>query len=94
MGKQVQFVMSWVRGIDVMRLQRYAEGIWATGRRWGRIADTDWAVSGGQIGLSNEDKSKTDLYLKTLARVGPSSEIYEKSGKREEETVNGMDLAT
>jgi len=33
MGRQVQCVMSWVRGIDVMRLQRYAEGIWATGRR-------------------------------------------------------------
>ena len=42
MGRQVQRVMSWVRGIDDMGLQRYA----ATGRRWGKIADTDWAVSG------------------------------------------------
>ena len=36
MGRKVQRVMSWVRGIDVMRLQRYAEGIRATGRRWRR----------------------------------------------------------
>jgi len=67
--------MSWVQGMDVMRLQRYAEGItiWATGRRWGRsqarLGREVWIVSGGQIGLGNEDESRTDLYLKILARA-------------------------
>jgi len=80
--------MSWVQGLDVMRLQRYVGGIWATGRSWGRSQARPglvevWTVSGSQIGLGNEDKSRTDLYLEKLARyVGPSSE---KSGKREED---------
>ena len=93
-GRQVQCVMSWVRGIDVMRpLEAFGPRAedWED-RRHGQEWKLDvWIVSGSQIGLGNEDKSRTDLYLKTLARVGPSSE---KSGKREEETVNGMDLAT
>jgi len=45
----------------------------------------DWTVSGSQIGLGNEDKSRNHLYLKTLARVyiGPGSE---KLGKLCQET--------
>ena len=85
MGRQVQFVMSRVQGIDVMRLQRYAKDIWATGRRWGRSQARPgrevWIVSGSQIRLGNEDKSRTDLYLKILARA-VTSRGKEKNQRR------------
>jgi len=65
-------------------------GIWAMSRRCGRSQAWPgvevWTISGSQIGLGNEDKSRTDLYLKMLARAGPSGD---KLGKREE-TENGM----
>jgi len=39
-------------------------------RRHGRDWKLEvWTVSGSQIGLGNEDKSRNDLYLKKLARV-------------------------
>ena len=64
--------MSWVRGIEDMRLleafgPRAEDG---EDRRHGQ----EWKLEvWSQIGLGNEDKSRTDLYLKTLARAGPTS---------------------
>ena len=44
-GQAGSVVMSWVQGIDVMHLQRYA----ATGRRWGRRHGTGvWTASVSQ----------------------------------------------
>ena len=64
-------------------------GIWATGRRWGRsqarLGPEVWIVSGGQIGLGNENESRTDLYLKTLTRA-VTCRGKEKSQRRMEWT--------
>jgi len=74
--------------IDVMRLLEAfgprAED--AEDRKHGQ----EWKLEvWSQIGLGNEDKSRTDLYLKKLARAGLGSE---KLGKwcQEKRTENGM----
>jgi len=48
MGRPVQFVMSWVRGIDVIRLQRYTDG---HRQKMGKIAGMEW--KSGQIRKSD-----------------------------------------
>jgi len=40
-GRQVQCAMSWVRGMDDKRLQRYIGSIWATSRSWDRRQELD-----------------------------------------------------
>jgi len=81
MGRQVQCVMSWVRSCasgDMLEAfgPRAEDG---EDRRHGLEV---WTVSGSQIRLSNEDKSKTDLCLKKLSKlflsknqIGASSDV-------------------